>query len=128
LRSESGCDLAEAIRDAYECVYLGKSEVRIDLSRHYELETELEDAIFILRQALAAVRPILLRAFRYARWEREEHTCPLAAAALGDAGRLGLHDRRPGSSGVEGIGIGSAGSSSSSLSSSTERLWFAVCE
>jgi hypothetical protein len=44
LRTESGRDLAEVIRDSDGRV----SKVCIDLSRHYELGTELEDPIFVL--------------------------------------------------------------------------------
>ena len=44
---EGSRDLAKIIRDADCGIKIGKSEVRIDLSRNYEFGTKLDDPIVI---------------------------------------------------------------------------------
>ena len=48
LRGESGRDLAEIIRDSDGRVDIGKSKVRIDISRKCEFGTDLEDPSTLL--------------------------------------------------------------------------------
>ena len=48
MRGESGRDLAEVIRDSDGSVDIGKSKVRIDISRKCEFRTDLEDPSYLL--------------------------------------------------------------------------------
>lgn len=48
LRREYGRNFAEVIRDSNGRVDIGKSKVRIDISRHREFGTDLEDSICVL--------------------------------------------------------------------------------
>ena len=45
---ESSRDLAKIICDLDGCANIGKSKVRIDLSRNYEFGTDVEDPILVL--------------------------------------------------------------------------------
>ena len=58
LADGSGRDFAEVIRDADSRVDLGRYEVRIDLSRHYDFDTEFEALLTsVLCSELATVEP-----------------------------------------------------------------------
>ena len=48
LRGENGRDFTEVIRDSDRRIDVGKSKVRVDISRHCEFGTDLEDPIFVL--------------------------------------------------------------------------------
>ena len=97
----SARDFAEVIRDADSRVDLGRYEVRIDLSRHYDFDTEFDESInvrYLLRSCNCGAQEPLTYPRKLTSvaidLEQDVRTRYIALAALEVVGPLGLRDWR----------------------------------